>query len=195
MSLAKIAHSRTGAVVAGTTVLLALGGIGGAVAANTVGSKDIRDGAVHTVDLHNQAVTGAKLSPGVSAQLRHHLEADGVYPGLLHLTKDQGDQSDLKWKGDGGATLQTSWVKCAPGKVVTGGGFSHADEAPSEVRNLQIVSSRPTTIKNHQVDDAAGVIKGDPAGSIRPNGWLVEGFNNGTKDLVVRPWDVCAVMR
>ena len=192
MSLAKLAHSRTGAVVAGATVLLTLGGIGGAVAANTIGSKDIRDGAVHTVDLHNQAVTGAKLSPGVSAQLRHHLEADGVYPGLLDL--QQGDQSHLIWKGDGGATLQTSWVKCAPGKLVTGGGFSHADEAPSAFKNLQIVSSRPTTIRNHQVDDAAGVIKGDPDGSIRPNGWLVEGFNNGTTDLVVRPWDVCAVM-
>ena len=129
----------------------------------------------------------------MSAQLRHHLEADGVYPGLLHL--QQGDQSDLMWKGDSGATLQASWVKCAGKKVVTGGGFSHADEAPSDFKYLQIVSSRPTTIKNHQVDDAAGVIKGDPDGSIRPNGWLVEGFNNGTTPSSVRPWDVCAVMQ
>jgi hypothetical protein len=29
-------------------------------------------------------------------------------------------------------------------------------------------------------------------GSYQPNGWMVEGYNRGTTDLVVRPWVICA---
>jgi hypothetical protein len=177
--------------VAGAAVLVALGGVGGAVAANTVGSADIKDGAVRTVDLHDQAVTGAKLDPRVLDRDRHHLEADGAYPGLLQL--QQGQNSTALWAGDSGGTLQTSWVRCARGKSATGGGFGQNDGALSAIKSLQIVSSVPATIKQGVVVDTA--IPGDPDGSIRPNGWVVEGFNNGTTALSVRPWVVCAVMR
>ena len=126
---------------------------------------------------------GPKGAPGLS-----QLESDGPYPGATHL--DDGDNSTLKWVGDSGATLQSSWVMCPPGKVALGGGFSRADEGPDAFKALQIVSSQPTQIHNGQIEYTP--IPNDPDMSIVPNGWLVEGFNSGTTDLIVRPWVVCA---
>jgi hypothetical protein len=181
-------RSRTGAVIGGAAVLVTLGGVSGAVAAGTIGSADIRDGGVHTVDIHDQAVTTAKLGPGVL----HRLEADGPYPGLTQL--NEGANSTELWVADGGATLQRSWVKCAPGKRAVGGGFGQWDYAPETVKNLQIVTSVPATIKDGEIVDTP--IPGDVDQSIKPNGWVVEGFNNGsTTDVSVRPWVVCAVMK
>jgi hypothetical protein len=187
----KLSRSRTGAVIVGATVLVTLGGVGGAVAANTVGSSDIRDGAVHTVDIHDHAVTSAKLAPEVLGRFMQRLEADGPYPGYTHLK--QGDNSDKLWVGDSGATLQQSWVQCAPDKTALGGGFGMWDYGPETVKSLQIVTSVPATIKDGQIVDTP--IKGDVDQSIKPNGWLVEGFNNGTTDVSVRPWVVCALVR
>ena len=95
--------------------------------------------------------------------------------------------------GDSGATLQQSWVKCAAGKNATGGGFGMSDGAVADIKGLQIVTSVPATIKGGEIVDTP--IPGDLDQSIKPNGWVVEGFNNGTTDLSVRPWVVCAVMR
>ena len=57
-------RSRTTAVAVGAILLVGLGGVGGAVAAGQIGSKDIRDGGVKTVDLGKRAVTAKKLKPG-----------------------------------------------------------------------------------------------------------------------------------
>ena len=122
---------------------------------------------------------------------KHHLEADGPYPGLTQL--QQGANSTEMWLGDSGATLQQSWVKCAGGKNATGGGFGLTDGAVDAIKGLQFVTSIPATIKNGEIVDTP--IPGDPDQSIKPNGWVVEGFNNSTTDLSVRPWVVCAVMR
>jgi hypothetical protein len=35
-------------------------------------------------------------------------------------------------------------------------------------------------------------IEGDAAGSVKPNGWLVQGFYEGDEGVVVRPWVICA---
>jgi hypothetical protein len=35
-------------------------------------------------------------------------------------------------------------------------------------------------------------IEGDAAGSVKPNGWLVQGFYEGAEGVVVRPWVICA---
>lgn len=191
MLLRTFARSRTAAVIGAATVLVTVGGVGGAVAAGQIGSSDIRDGGVHTADIHDRAVTGSKLSNGVLRLFQHHLEADGPYPGLTQL--DQGANSTQAWVGDSGATLQTSWVRCAAHKVATGGGFGQYDQGVAAAKNIQIVTSVPATIQNGQVVDTP--IPGDVDQSIRPNGWLVEGFNNGATDVTVRPWVVCAVMR
>ena len=192
MTISNFARSRTAAVVAGATVLVTLGGVGGAVAAGTIDSADIRDGGVHRVDIQDHAVSSDKLTGGVLGLFQHRLEADGPYPGLTQL--QQGANSTDLWVADGGATLQQSWVKCAAGKNATGGGFGQWDYAAETVKNLQIVTSIPATIKHGEVVDTP--IPGDVDQSIKPNGWLVEGFNNGTTtDVSVRPWVVCAVMR
>jgi hypothetical protein len=178
MEFRSFARSRTGAVVAGTTVLVALGGVGAAVAGSTIGSADSRGGATQALS-------------GMGRFHHHHLEADGPYPGLTQL--QQGANSTAMWLGDSGATLQQSWVMCARGKSAVGGGFGQTDGSVEAIKGLQFVTSRPATIKHGAIVDTA--IPGDPDGSIRPNGWVVEGFNNGTTDLSVRPWVVCAVMR
>jgi hypothetical protein len=193
MVFSRLARSRTTAVIGGAALLVTLGGVGGAVAAGQIGSSDIRDGSVRTVDLHDQAVTGSKLAPGVLARFLHQLEADGPYPGYTQLT--QGHNSTAKWVGDEGATLQQSWVQCAPGKHAVGGGYGQWDYAPEVVKNMQIVTSVPATIRGGKIVDTP--IAGDPDQSIRPNGWLIEGFNHNAAgtDVSVRPWVVCAVMR
>jgi hypothetical protein len=192
MAIGNFARSRTAAVLAGAAVLVTVGGVGGAVAGGVIGSGDIRDGGVHGVDIHDHAVSSGKLSGGVLRLLQHRLEADGPYPGITKLT--QGDNSTDLWTADGGATLQRSWVKCAAGKNATGGGFGQWDYGPEVVKNVQIVTSVPATIRRGEIVDTP--IPGDVDQSIKPNGWLVEGFNNGSAtDISVRPWVVCAVMR
>lgn len=132
--------------------------------------------------------TGPQGPKGVT-----NLETDGPYPGrpdsehnLQNLPGDQGAQSTSLWAADG--TLQQSWVKCAAGKTALGGGFGDDDDPDLGVH---IVTSAPT-----QIDDEGNItyvpIEGDSAGSIRPNAWLVEGYNNGDHSLIVRPWVVCA---
>ena len=180
-----------------------MAGVGSAVAADLIGSKDIKNDSVRSVDLKDEDVQKVDIGSAavgldeLTGQVKNKmkdgmltgLEADGPYPGYTVLS--QGDNSKDLWKADSGASLQVSWVKCAPGKVALGGGFSRADEGTEAFRGLQIVSSRPATYQ-YGVEVSKG-IKGDPDGSIRPNAWVVEGFNNGsTTDLVVRPWVVCA---
>ena len=57
-------RSRTTSVIAGASLLVALGGVGGAVAANQIGSRDIKDGGVHAVDLSKNSVKAAKIRKG-----------------------------------------------------------------------------------------------------------------------------------
>jgi hypothetical protein len=60
----QFANGRTASVVAGASVLVLLGGVGGAVAANTVGSQDIRNGAVRSIDVRNDNLRGVDIKDG-----------------------------------------------------------------------------------------------------------------------------------
>jgi hypothetical protein len=138
---------------------------------------------------------GPQGPPGVS-----NLQTDGPYPGLTQLSGFPGGRanSTLEWVGNQGATLQQSWVMCGTGKVALGGGFSRADEGAVAEHGLQIVTSSPAQIVDGKVVSLTGTdgftpTPGDPALSFKPNGWLVEGFdNNDGGQLVVRPWVICA---
>ena len=135
---------------------------------------------------------GPQGPPGVS-----NLLADGPYPGATQLSVYAGGRanSTLEWVGDAGATLQQSWVRCGTDKVALGGGFSRADEGPVAEHGLQIVTSSPALIdKDGNLLSLTGPVPNvDPAGSIVPNGWLVEGYNNNASgQLIVRPWVICA---
>ncbi len=97
-------------------------------------------------------------------------------------------------------TRQTSWVQCAPGKTALGGGFHlAADAGDAKARQAQVVVSEPTQVKDGKTyyDDASvySPIPGDEALSLKPNGWIVQGFYTGEGDVIVRPWVVCAVVK
>jgi hypothetical protein len=118
-------------------------------------------------------------------------------PGATDLGSylNQGDNSDAQWVNDG--TRQTSWVQCAPGKTALGGGFHlAADAGDAKAKEVQVVVSEPTQVKDGKTyyDDPSiyTPIEGDPALSLKPNGWIVQGFYTGTDSVIVRPWVVCA---
>jgi hypothetical protein len=213
----KILNSRAGAVAAGAAVLVVVGGSGTAVFAsglvgsadirdNSIRSVDIRDGGVHSVDVRDGAVHKRDLSDGVKTALAEpgpvgpqgepglsNLEADGPYPGATDLggLTDQGDNSDEMVAAD--AARHTVWVQCAPGKVALGGGFRLAADSTQEAaESINVLASEPTQVKDGAI--VYDPIAGDEAGSIQPNGWLVEVVNNGTTDQIVRPWVVCATV-
>ena len=205
----RIRNNRVAAVAIGTTVLVALGSAGGAVAAGMVGSLDIRNESIRSVDIKDGQVRLSDINDRAEAQLRGkdgvdgvdgkdgakgepgvaNIEADGPYPGATEL-KD-GDNSTAKWAAGKPNELQSSWVMCAPGKVALGGGFSRADEGAAAFKGLQIVTSQPVQVVDGN-PQAYNPIKDDVDGSFVPNGWLVEGFNNGETELIVRPHVVCA---
>ncbi len=57
-------RSRTTAVLSGALLLVAVGGVGGAVAAGQIGSRDIRDHSIRQVDLAKDAVSARQLKKG-----------------------------------------------------------------------------------------------------------------------------------
>jgi hypothetical protein len=159
-------------------------------APNAIASTtQIAPGAVDYTDLN--AALKAKVdkvgTPGVT-----DLEADSPYPSATQLGDFPGNgaNSTVKFLGDEGKNLQRAWVQCAEGKFAIGGGFQRGDEAQSSIKNLQIVTSAATQIVDGK--EVYNPIDGDKAGSVKPNAWLVEGFNNGSVDLIVRPSVVCA---
>jgi hypothetical protein len=185
-------------------------------------SRDVRDGTLRNRDLADglqEKVAGAgepgpKGDPGAQGSQGPqgpqgpkgdkgdkgltNLEADGPYPGSgippLQSYPGNGAQSTDLWDNNG---RQTSWVQCAPGKTALGGGFHlAADAGDAAARNVQVVVSEPTQVRNGQTlyDDPTlyEPIQGDAAGSIKPNGWIVQGFKDGAAPVVVRPWVVCA---
>src|SRR4051794_9326044 len=114
------------------------------VAANSVNSASIVNGGIYQADINTgvvnvlrtpgkDSVTGwtvkdgtvieNDLSTAVKAKLNDKsgqftgLESDSPYPGATKLqdNEGQGANSTEKWIGDGGKTLQTSWVQCADG--------------------------------------------------------------------------------
>ncbi|MPY77995.1 MAG: hypothetical protein GEV04_05760 [Actinophytocola sp.] len=204
-----LGRSRATAAIAGGALVVLLSG-GTAVAASKIGTDDIRDYAitkqkmkrdsVGSWEAKNRSLTGGDLrldSVGQRVFTPHlrdlvnqtgikNLESDGPYPGATQL--QEGDNSTSMWTADD--TFQKSWVQCAEGKTAIGGGFSRADEGPAAYKGLQIVTSQPVQIENGD-PTTYNPIEDDPDGSFVPNGWLVEGFNNGSTDLIVRPHVIC----
>lgn len=74
-------RSRTTAVLSGAILLVALGGVGGAVAAGQIGSADIRDHSVRQVDLAKNSVTAKQVKK--NAVRSGELKDGGVRPGDL----------------------------------------------------------------------------------------------------------------
>lgn len=171
--------------------------------ANSVNSSALIDGQVFQRDIApsvvksfntvwNTSVHFVSLDPSLRARVDAGkvtgVESDGPYPGSTDLSKlgapgSQGSNSTELVPGDAGAATHTVWVKCADGKVATGGGFTLAADASLAAKKLvQVVASEAT----------GDAITGDPAGSLKPTGWQVEVINNSVDAVTVRPWVVCA---
>jgi hypothetical protein len=176
------------------------------VADGTLGRRQLRDGSIGVDDLSGfvqgelakQGQDGADGVDGTDGVTE--LEADGPYPGATQLGDFPGNgrNSTQVWAAGPQHPLQSSWVMCPDGKAAIGGGFSRADEGAAAFRGLQVVTSSPAQIdaEGNVVSVTGGytAIEGDAVGSFVPNGWLVEGFNNGNADLIVRPWVICAAV-
>lgn len=150
----------------------------------------VYNGTVHYVSLDSALKAKVDSTTGKVSGV----ESDSPYPGATQLGDNPGNgtNSTVKFIGDNGATLQRAWVQCADGKTAIGGGFQRADESVAAIKNLQIVTSAATQVKDGK--EVYVPIAGDKAGSLVPNAWLVEGFNNGTEALIVRPSVVCATI-
>jgi hypothetical protein len=214
------AHLRPG-IIATVAAVVAVGATGSAVAATLITGKDVKNGSLTGADVKNGSLRAGDLTDGARRSLRGkegpkgdtgpagpagaagakgdkgdkgdkgvaNLEADGPYPGATNLPAGEGDNSEDLWANDG--SRQTSWVQCAPGKTALGGGFDLAADAGDDAaKAVQVVVSQPTQVKAGAL--VYEPITGDAAGSFKPNGWLVQGFNDGASDVVVRPWVVCA---
>ncbi len=81
MFTSRLFRGRVTSVAIGVTLLVALGGVGGAVAAGQIGSKGIKDHSVRTVDLAKKSV-GAKQLKKFAVRSRH-LKDGGVMPADL----------------------------------------------------------------------------------------------------------------
>ncbi len=180
------------------------------VAAGTVSGRQLLNGTVGLPDL-SAAVHGElaeRAQDGTDGVAR--LESDGARPGMTQL-KDfpgNGENSTGVWTAGRVADFHTSWVTCPDGKAALGGGFSRDTANATALKGLQVVTSAPAQINTSTADDPLTPtdervvsmnggytpVEGDAAGSFVPNGWVVEGFNNGNTDLVVRPWVVCAAV-
>src|SRR5262245_53095273 len=60
--LMQFIKSRVGAVLVGAGVLAVLSGVGGAVASSQIGSHDIADDSIRSVDIHDGGIHGKDLS-------------------------------------------------------------------------------------------------------------------------------------
>ena len=96
MNSRKILHSRTTSVIAGSALLVTLGGVSGAFAASQITSRDIKDGQVKKPDVGTGAV-------GAGEVLNKSLGTNDISDNAIAAMKGQkGDQGEQGVKGDKG---------------------------------------------------------------------------------------------
>lgn len=158
-------------------------------------------GSVWSSSLNANIVTEEKLAPEVRGKLNDTkgqvtaLEADGPYPGSTKLQDYPGNGANSTAKVPADGKSHAVWVMCAEGKTALGGGFRvGADQGDAVAAKIQVTASEPTQVVKDGDDYKLQYtpIEGDAAGSLEPNGWLVEVINAGDVDATVRPWVTCA---
>jgi hypothetical protein len=85
--------TKTAAVAAGAFALVAVGGVGGAVAGGLIQSNQIATGAIHTHNIKAGAVTLAKISAGAQAHLKGSSATVSV-TAVTHLTNRSDSATD-----------------------------------------------------------------------------------------------------
>ena len=188
-----VLKNRISAVVTGSAVLVAVGATS-AVAGNLIGSAEIRDGGVHRVD----------LGDGINARIDNKA-TDGQVNGIQNRVTDLEGQSSVgdvtagagynnTWPGNSDA-LNTIVAKCDEGQIALSGGFSTwggsdvnesglAYDLGGDNENINVTVSAPYTGEAYDENKYGG--------NIRPDRWVVKGYNHGASDQIVRAWVVCA---
>jgi len=186
-------NNRIAAVVAGSVIVVGLGATG-AVAGTLIGSSDIQDGAVRGVDLSN----------GVNARLQNKAtdsQINGIAGRVAGLEGESsvgnvtaGAGYNHTWPGNSDV-LNTIVAKCDEGQVALSGGFSTwggsdvnesglAYDLGGDNENINVTVSAPYTGEAYDENKYGG--------NIRPDRWVVKGYNHGGADQIVRAWVVCA---
>lgn len=155
-------------VIATIALFLALGGSAYAVSLgkNSVKSKNIAKGAVRTADIHNKAVSAAKLRPGAvpsNAIATNSVTATQLGPVVTRNKIVDSTSPEI-----------SAFAYCKPGEQLLGGGGS------ASAGNMIPRQSTPTQVDHDPVDGA-------PA-----QGWFVQFENpNGATSERVFAWAVC----
>jgi hypothetical protein len=186
-------NNRILAVVAGSALVVGLGATG-AVAGNLIGSKDIRDGAVHGIDLADGVKTriNNKATDNQVTGLKGRVAELEGESGLTNVTTGAGYNNT--WPGNSDA-LNTIVAKCDEGQVALSGGFSTwggsdvnesglAYDLGGDNEAINVTVSAPYTGEAYDENKYGG--------DIRPDRWVVKGYNHGATDQIVRAWVVCA---
>lgn len=160
--------------------------------ARSVASAQVVDNSLISNDLHPSLRDAIKAGQDPKGEVTG-LESDGPYPGSTKLQDYPGNGANSTAKVPADGKSHAVWVMCAEGKSALGGGFRvGADQGDAVASKIQVTASEPTQIKDGKVVYVP--IEGDKAGSLEPNGWLVEAINSGDVDATVRPWVTCATV-
>jgi hypothetical protein len=148
----QFAHGRIASVVAGTSVLVLLGGVGGAVAANTVGSQDIRNNSIRQVDVQNGGLgfrdfnnwTQNRIDAANRGQRGPEGEpgAPGA-PGKDGVSGAVTEKPSAEVVDIAPGTTGTATAVCPDGKAAIGGGYeveglgTNNDKNPGDISALR----------------------------------------------------------
>ncbi|MGH3333029.1 MAG: hypothetical protein ACRDPJ_17160 [Nocardioidaceae bacterium] len=104
MTIGEMVHSRTGAVLVGATVLVTLGGVGGAVAATQITSRDIKDQTIQKRDIGTGAVGSDEVRNGTLGLLDFNSYTQGLMsqPGPQGEQGEQGEMGPMGPQGEQG---------------------------------------------------------------------------------------------
>jgi hypothetical protein len=183
-----LSSTRLGAVIAGASILVLLGGVGGAVAGSLITSASIKDETIRARDIAPGAVTQSEVRDGtlgvndLSSFVQDELAkqgqdgadgadgADGVdgvdgAPGPAGADGVDGvaglasANSSAVWATGPAGTFNSTWVACPDDKAALGGGFRPAP-ASGSAKGLQVVSSSPAhiAVNPELVDDPATTV-------------------------------------
>ena len=210
-----VAHSRAMAAIAGATLAVLLGG-GTAVAADMIGTRDIKDGAVTKPKVHQGAVGSWEVLDRtlVGGDIKEDSVGQKVFtPELREQINEPGPQGEQGPAGADGKDGVSGYevVGRSADRVTVAAGTTEVintrcastdsgAEQQGEVAmggGAQSVDGGMVTINASYPDPVEQVSEpdeNDPAGRWGARGWTVQVTNEGVTDVTVQPWALCALM-
>jgi hypothetical protein len=168
------------------------------LATGAVNSRVIQDGSVHQHDLTASVISRLHTVGATGPQGPKGDTGDTGAQGPQGDTGDQGPKGEPGLSNvNAGADYTHTWPahsdkemivsQCPAGQVAVGGGYSTwggDKDLGGDNQNIQVTVSAPYFEGEYKpVDDA---------GNFLPTEWVIEGYNRGPADQIVRAWVVCA---